>query len=233
MKKFDYLFKFIVFIGILALCWFVSTTIDVDIDYYRQLLLKFPLYISGLIFVLLYIGLTSVLWFGPKDILRIVAAVLFGPYVSTVLVWLGELGNAIIFFHISRVFGKDFVDKKFRIKERDVQSMQKNTNIIGIIALRMNPIISFRLMDLGYGLSRVDFKKYFYIIFIISPIRILWIQYVIAAIGENVLKEPRLMIDYLQSHLGFLKISAVYFFVVAVLSILAIFLRPKVKKTEH
>ncbi|MCK5083014.1 MAG: hypothetical protein KAR31_08935, partial [Candidatus Omnitrophica bacterium] len=63
--------KFILFLIILTVCWYLGRVFDVDVAYYQGILARYPLALSGLIFVVLYVVTTTFIWFGPKDVLRI------------------------------------------------------------------------------------------------------------------------------------------------------------------
>ncbi len=179
-------YKFLILILILFIFLILGKFFSFDIHYYKRLLSQFPIAISGFIFICLYIGLTTLIWFGPKDVLRIASAILFGAYVSTVFISISEICNAVILFKLSRKLGRGFVIQKFQVKEKDVERMQKNKSILGTMALRINPFIPFRLQDIGAGLSGMDFVSYIVGIAVISPLRIFWLQYILADLGENV-----------------------------------------------
>lgn len=182
----SYTFKFLAFLAIILVFLFLGKFLSFDLHYYKALLSRFPISISGVLFIALYVGLTTLVWFGPKDILRIASAILFGPYISTLFVSLAELMNAVILFKLSRKLGHDFVLQKFKLKDKDLSRMQKNKNILGTMALRINPFIPFRLQDIGAGLSRVDFVSYIVGIAVVSPLRIFWLQYILSDVGDNI-----------------------------------------------
>ena len=105
--------KFSLFLMILAVCWYFGRIFKFDISTYQSFLSKFPVVLSGFIFVALYVGTTTFIWFGPKDVLRISSAILFGATISTVFVWIGEMIYALIMFHLSRVLGRDMCSRNF------------------------------------------------------------------------------------------------------------------------
>ncbi|MCK4882926.1 MAG: TVP38/TMEM64 family protein, partial [Candidatus Omnitrophica bacterium] len=188
--------KFILFLIVLAVCWYLGRVFDVDVAYYQGILARYPLALSGLIFVVLYVVTTTFIWFGPKDVLRISSAILFGAYVSTVFVWVGEMINSAIMFYLSRVLGREYVQQRFRVKAGELDKMKDDSSFLGVAAWRINPLIPFRLMDLGYGLTRISFKKYFCAIVIISFFRILWLQFILAGIGTSLFQDISAMLDY-------------------------------------
>lgn len=214
--------KFTLFLAILIVCWYLGRVFEINVSSYQAFLSKFPLYISGCIFVLLYVGSTTFVWFGPKDVLRISSAIFFGAYVSTIFVWIGELANALIMFHLSRILGREYVQQRLGYKDKKLDQMKADVSLLGVIAWRSNPLIPFRLMDLGYGLSRISFRKYFIAIIAVSFLRIYWLQFILAGIGTGLFGNLSSMLNYFNENPRVVQFSAVYFFAVFVITILAI-----------
>ena len=224
--------KFILFLIVLAVCWYLGRVFDVDVAYYQGILARYPLALSGLIFVVLYVVTTTFIWFGPKDVLRISSAILFGVYVSTVFVWVGEMINSAIMFYLSRVLGREYVQQRFRVKAGELDKMKDDSSFLGVAAWRINPLIPFRLMDLGYGLTRISFKKYFCAIVIISFFRILWLQFILAGIGTSLFQDISAMLDYFLANPVVVRYSGIYFLVVIALTIMAVAARALRKRRK-
>ena len=214
--------KFILFLIIFAGCWYLGRVFDFDVSYYQDFLSKYPLALSGAVFVILYVATTTFFWFGPKDVLRISSAILFGPYISAVFVWAGEMINALIMFHLSRTLGRDYVLQKFGVKPEELDKVKDDVSFFGMIAWRINPLVPFRLMDLGYGLTPASFQKYFTAIIVVSFFRILWLQFILAGIGVSLFKDTSAMLDYFLKHPTVLKYSALYFLAVIVAAVIAV-----------
>ena len=213
--------QFFIFILIILTCIVLGQFFHVDIDDYRRILGAYHPILSGFIFILLYVVLTTLIWLGPKDILRLLGAIVFGPYVSTLFVTIGELGTTVIFFQMSRQLGRGFVEKKFKIKSGELDKTKERSGFLWALALRSNPVIPSNILDLSFGLSSINFLKYFLIVFIISPFRVFLGQYVLAALGESVFKSPFVMIDFFLKTPAFLIYGAVYLLIVGCLTVLA------------
>ena len=159
--KYRGLIKLIFFILILAAGIWAGQHYQVDIESYQETFRAYPLAISGPLFVLVYVVTTTVFLLGPHDILRITSAVLFGAKISTVLITIGDLGNAVIMFYISRVLGREFVEQRFNFKKKkSLYDIEREPSFWTILAFRANPLISYRMTDIGFGLSNVSFFKY-------------------------------------------------------------------------
>ncbi len=181
--------KFFLLIVLLFVCWLIGRYIPFDIEFYKQFLAQYPLALSGLIFVVAYVIMTFFVWFS-KDLFRLAAAILFGAYWSTLFVWIAEMINLVILFHISRNLGREFVEQKFKLKP--VVTADDGHYFWRVFALRIVPIIAFKFLDLGFGLTKISFRKYF-ISLIASPLRIFWVQFILAGVGDALFKDPLAM----------------------------------------
>jgi len=213
--------KFTLFLAILVACWYFGRIFKVDVPYYQDLLSNYPVVISGIIFVLLYVGTTTFIWFGPKDVLRISSAIFFGAFVSTVFVWIGEMINAGIMFQLSRILGREYVQQRLGKKSEKLDQIKDDTTPLGVIAWRINPLVPFRLMDLGYGLSKIPFRKYCLSIVVITFLRIYWLQYILAGIGSVMFEDLSLAFRHLQENPDAILISVYYFLAVIIVTLTA------------
>jgi uncharacterized membrane protein YdjX (TVP38/TMEM64 family) len=142
---------------------------------------------------------TFVIWIGPKDIFRVAAAVAWGPYISTVLVFVCEMINVFIFFSFSRRLGRGFVVAKLQDKWEKVNKLLDDKSFWGIFWVRFFPILPFRWLDLGFGLTRVPLKRYFWASFFSSPLRIFFVQFY-WSLGADIASNPYKMKEYLMVH---------------------------------
>lgn len=215
------LFKFLTLLFFLLLSWIFSQIFKFEITTTRAFFAEFSPFLSGIIFVILYVLLTTVILFGPRDIFRIAAAIIFGAKTSTLFVWIAETINAVVSFYLSRLLGREFVKEKLKDKFTQAEGAKGKIRSLQVFTLRINPLIPFRVMDLGYGLSTISLKRYFFISLIASLPRIFWLQYIIAGAGEKILTSPLSLIPYLVENQFLIVYSALYFFAVIVLSIVA------------
>jgi uncharacterized membrane protein YdjX (TVP38/TMEM64 family) len=214
--------RFLSFIILLAGLWLLGKTFNVDVVQIRTWLLQYPLWLSGLFFVALYVGITTVLWFGTIDIFRTTAAILFGPYLSTILVYIAEVCNASILFSISRKLGREFVEQRFHLKEKDLRYTQNTAGFWWAFALRINPLVPLRFLDLGFGLTKLPF--FIFVLSVVAglPLRIFWLQLILAGVGDAVFKDQWMMVNYLLTHQHILLFSGFYFMAVVIITIVAI-----------
>ena len=101
--------SFVFLLLFLSLTWVLGKYFPSDVEYYKGLFSRFPLVVSGAIFVLFYVIVSFFVWI-IKDILKVVGALLFGAYLSTFLIWVAEMINAALLFNLSRFLGRKFVE---------------------------------------------------------------------------------------------------------------------------
>lgn len=188
--------KFAAFIIIILLLMAIGSLFHIDTERLQVSLSKFPVLAAGLIFVLLYVVVTFFIWLS-KDIFRITAALLFGPVLSTVFVFIAELINAFILFNFSRILGRGFVEEHLKGNFRNLDEKLAQANFAWLFIFRTVPLIPFRFMDLAAGLTKIPLRKYIIVSVLGSLPRIFWLQYILAAIGRGILTKPEAIISYL------------------------------------
>lgn len=227
--------RFALFLSIIIVLWFLAKVFDLDINAARQWLAQYPVAISGILFIALYVGLTAVLWVGTMDLFRISGALLFGPYLGTFLIWIAEILNAAILFTISRTLGQEFVLARLGIDAQKLDYSKSQGGFWSAFVLRINLLVPFRFMDLGFGLSKIKFSSYIWAVILGSPMRILLVQFIIAGVGEAILKDPTAMYNYLMEHQDVLFWCAMYFLAVIIITVIALikaFINKRKRKNE-
>ncbi|OGX38448.1 MAG: hypothetical protein A3D87_04715 [Omnitrophica WOR_2 bacterium RIFCSPHIGHO2_02_FULL_50_17] len=190
--------KFILLITCVLLFLIIGRFFHIDERWCKSLLTETPLAVSGIIFIVLYVVLTSLIWLGPKDFFRITAALIYGAYVSTLLVYISEVINAFIFFTFSRKLGRGFVESRLRGKMRHIDETTADTSFWWIFAMRLF-IVPFRFLDMGCGLSKISFAKYFSIVLIATPFRLFLFQYLLTLGFETVRNPSKLAEHFLEN----------------------------------
>ncbi|MDP2653679.1 MAG: VTT domain-containing protein [Candidatus Omnitrophota bacterium] len=214
--------RFILFILLLVGLVGVGRSLEMDVERLKVQLLQYPLWLSGIVYILFYVGLTLLIWLGPKDVFRISGALLYGPYISTVFVTIAELISLVFLFYMSRKLGRGFVEERMKVKSGDIEKTKKEVGWFNVFTLRINPLVPYRFLDLAYGLTKISFKKYFLVALFSSPPRIFWLQYILAGVGTLALKDLAAMIEYFQSKPEVFLGSCVYMLFVIVVSVIAV-----------
>ena len=184
--------KFLVLIIGIALIYFLGRYFHIDTQYLQGFLKRYPVVYSGIVFVTLYVIVTFFIWLS-KDIFRLVAALIFGAYLSTLLVFIAEIINAIILFNLSRYLGRAYVENALK----KIDERLGRLNFLWLFLFRCVPIIPFRFLDLSIGLTKISFAGYLAAVILGSPLRIFWVQYALAGLGLAVFNNPYAVAVYL------------------------------------
>ena len=203
------IFKFLIFIIALGLIWYSGRLLRIDTQPIEHSLRGFPVIYSGLIFVVLYVVVTFFIWLS-KDLFRLTAAILFGSYLSTLFVWVAETANAFILFHLARYLGRGFVESALKADKRGLDSKLANVNFFWLFMFRFTPLVPFRFLDLGMGLTSISFRKYLLAVILGSPVRIFWQQYVLCAVGRSILTNPAALTEYFLQNKTLFALSLIY-----------------------
>lgn len=210
--------KFLFFIlGIILIC-LLTKYISVKQELIEPYLKRFPLVYSGIVFIILYVIGTFFVWFS-KDIFRVTAAILFGAYFSTLFVWIAEIINAFVLFYLARILGRDFVEKKYGTRQKNLDEKLENISFFWLFMFRIVPLVPFRFLDLACGLTKINFKKYLMAVIFGSPLRIFWLQYILAGVGKSVFGNPYVLSVYLMQNKLLYIFSLVYIILVVIVAL--------------
>jgi len=190
----------------------------IDPDNLKQMFLGVSIWRVAITYILLYVAVTFFIWLS-KDVFRFIAAVIFGPFLSTALIFFAETINAVILFTLSRYLGKGFVDSLLKTSSRSLQNKISRANLWTLFALRTIPLVPFRMLDLIFGLTRIRLSQYLTVVVLASPARIFWLQYILSGLGEAAFKNPRLLINYLLDN----RIAFAWSFIYLILAIILAF----------
>lgn len=207
--------KFLIFILSILLVWYLGIFFHLDTVPIENSLKKFPLLYSGVIFIILYVVVTFFIWLA-KDILRLMAAVLFGAYLSTLFIWIAETLNAFILFYLARNLGRGFVENQLRANRSNLDDRLGRINFFWLFMFRATPLVAFRFLDLSAGLTKMSFKKYLLAVVLGSPLRIFWLQFILAGVGKSIFNRPEVLTEYLLRNKAILFSSLIYILLVVV-----------------
>jgi uncharacterized membrane protein YdjX (TVP38/TMEM64 family) len=210
--------KFLVFITTLILFVILGRYFRVDTATIQNTLRKFSFFYAGILFIILYCGVTFFIWLS-KDIFRFVSAILFGAYLSTLLVFIAEVINAFILFFFSRFFGREFVKNSLKGKYENLDARLSQVNFFWLFMFRAVPLIPFRFLDLACGLTGMPFKIYLIAVILGSPLRIFWVQYVLAGLGKSIFNNPYALVEYLLNNKTLFIFSFVYLLLVILVAV--------------
>lgn len=151
--------RFFFLILIIISGWALGQFLRIETQTIHSFFEGIPLVYSAVLFVLLYVVLTFFIWF-TKDILMIAGAVFYGPYISTVFVWIAETLNSIILFVLARRLGHEFVRNKINEKWHGLWERMSGVGFWDMLALRAIILVPFRFLDLIFGLTKKPLSRY-------------------------------------------------------------------------
>lgn len=201
----------------LAIIWYLGRSYHIDPAEVEGSLKKFPLFLSGAIYITLYVVITFFIFFS-KDVFWVLGAVLFGAVFSTLVICLAECINAFILFYLARNLGRGYVEKKVSGKYKYLDEKLGKVKFLWLFIFRAAPLIPYRFMDLAAGLTSIHFRRYFTAVVLGTPLKTFWIQYILAGVGYNIFRNPSSLVQYFLSNRILFIFSFVYIiFIIAVL----------------
>ncbi len=201
--------------AVIILTWFLGKYYHLDTARIQEWLKGYPLLYSGSLYVLLYV-FVSFFFFFAKDVLWFMAAVLFGPSLSALLICIAETLNAYILFHLARYLGKSYVEKTVSGKHKVFYEGLSRVNFFWLFVFRAAPLIPYRFLDLACGLTAMNFKKYLAAVVLGTPVKMLWIQHILYGVGKSVLDNPYALVEYFSNNRALLLFSLLYVILVIV-----------------
>ncbi|MCX5704750.1 MAG: VTT domain-containing protein [Candidatus Omnitrophica bacterium] len=195
LKKYKSGIGFILLVLGIFLLWYLGRFLHLDIQAIRKPLESFPLFVSSFVFVILYVVVTFFVFFS-KDIFYLAGALIFGPYLSAVLIFISEALNACILFYCSRYLGRAYVRDSLSGKYQRLDEQLGGISLFWLFIFRAAPLIPYRFLDMAAGLTRMRFSKYFAAVLLGSFLKIFWIQFILYGVGESVISNPNALFDY-------------------------------------
>jgi len=203
-------FRIFGLILIIIVIWYLNAYTPVNKEYINNILFKYPVLLQWFVFIFCYTVLTFFIW-SLKDSLKLISALAFGAYTSTVLIWISEIINSFVLFYCARYLVRSLYQKQIKGAFLNFDEKISKTNLIWLFFLRLAPIVPNRILDSTVGLTKISYKKYLFIVIIASPLRIFFVQYVLAAVGEVIFKEPLKLVDYFRDNPYLMQIGLIYF----------------------
>ncbi|MFC1657931.1 TVP38/TMEM64 family protein [Candidatus Omnitrophota bacterium] len=194
-----------------------SRYLRIDFDVVKVFLQRFSIGQAIGVYALIYV-LGTIFIPPSKDILKVVGAVCLGAVSSSAGIWIAEVINACLLFYLARSLGRGFFQERLSGRAKLFDQRLGASGFKGILILRLVPLLPYRVMDLLAGLSSFGFTQYFIIAVIGSPLRIFWVQYVLAGVGEAIFKNPFALVDYIMTNRLIFAWSLAYFILVVMVA---------------
>jgi len=209
IKRYKQEARFFILIIALILLWYLGRFFNIDTQALQRSLGRYPLFLSGLLYIILYVVVTFFIFFS-KDLFWLLGAVLFGAFYSTIFIYVSEVINAFILFYLSRVLGRAYVEQSLKGKYRQLDERLTKINFFWLFIFRAAPLVPYRFLDLAAGLTRISFRKYIAAVVLGTPIKTYWIQYILTGVGRNIYNNPYAVAEYLLNNKTVLLFSLIY-----------------------
>ena len=204
-----YKFQLLILIIALLVIWYLGRYLHIDTSSMQKSLQSLPLYLSALLFIILYVVITFFVFFS-KDIFWVTSAVIFGPFYSGLFIFIAEVINAFILFFLARNLGRAYVARFLEGKYESLDRRLGKISFFWLFIFRAAPLIPYRFLDLAAGLTKINFKRYLAAVILGSPVKIFWIQYILFGVGRSALENPSLLTDYFLNNKALLSFSFIY-----------------------
>lgn len=168
--------RFCILTLFLLICWMLGKKFGFSEEHIKNYILHFPFYLSGAVYVVLFVGLTLLVWFS-KDGMMILGAWLFGLWGSTLLTFIAESLNAVVYFILARKLGRGYVEEKMTGKWQGLDRRLSGASFTDLILLRAVILVPYRFLDLAFGLTNISLKRYMTAVIAGSLPRVLMRQY--------------------------------------------------------
>lgn len=201
--------KFLLLVLTIVSLWYLGRNLRIDTQKIQDSLRDFPLLYGGILYVALYVVITFFVFFS-KDFFWFMGAVVFGPYLSALFVWIAETVNAFILFYLARYLGRDFIEQHLTQRYKKIDEELGALNFSWLFIFRAAPLIPYRFLDLGAGLTPISFNRYLIAVIFGSPFKVFWIQYVLAGVGTSLFNNPAALVEYFLKNKGLLAFSLIY-----------------------
>ncbi len=112
---------------------------------------------APVVFIAVYT--VGVCLFVPGSILTGLGAVIFGPYLGFVYVWIGAMLGAAVAFYIGRTLGREFAASLIGNRLRRYDDAIERNGFATVLYLRLI-YFPYTPMNFGMGLTKVHFRDY-------------------------------------------------------------------------
>lgn len=109
-------------------------------------------------FVLIYAFTT--LFPVPKNLLSVLAGLVFGMWLGLALVWVAAMLGAVAAFGIGRVLGREAVEQLTGARVATVDDVLTRHGTVSVIGVRLVPVLPFTAINYTAGLTGLPIRAY-------------------------------------------------------------------------
>lgn len=136
---------------------------DITAQKIKDYLLTFGIYKASVIYVVIYTFSLRPFIPVPPTLYTLAGGFTFGPVLGTLLTVIGATLNASISFGLSRLLGKDLLDKLFKGKVSKINEKLKDKGFKTVLVIRSSPIgPPFDAVSYAAGILNISFWNHFF-----------------------------------------------------------------------
>lgn len=133
-----------------------------DFQGLRQFILAYGMWAP--VSSIMLMAIQSLVPFVPGLAITIMNALIFGWHYGALYSWVGALLGATLDFVIARWYGRPVVERFVNIKYLEkVDIFLKRHGILAIFLTRLTPIVPFKVVSYGAGLTNISFYKFVFV----------------------------------------------------------------------
>lgn len=96
----------------------------------------------------------------PKNVLSVLAGLMFGMAWGLILVWGAAMLGAVVAFALGRALGREAVEALTGARVARVDEVLARHGLLSIIGVRLVPVLPFTVINYSAGLTAVPFSAY-------------------------------------------------------------------------
>jgi len=96
----------------------------------------------------------------PAELLALANAVVFGPLWGAVITWCGAMAGAVLAFAVARWIGRRRILGRTSAQYQRMERWLVRWGVPALLVLRLLPIVSFNLVNVGAGLAPVRWRTF-------------------------------------------------------------------------
>ncbi len=113
---------------------------------------------APLFFVLIYAFTT--LFPVPKNLLSVLAGLVFGMWLGLALVWGAAMLGAVTAFAIGRLLGREAVEQLTGARVASIDEILTRHGVLSVIGVRLVPVLPFTAINYAAGLTGLRLRAY-------------------------------------------------------------------------
>lgn len=131
---------------------------NVDIDMIKNYIISYGSF-SAIVFILMY-SLKPIVFIIPASLLSIMAANIYGPFIGFLLSMISCFFAGTLAFFLSRMLGKDFIEKLLKGKALKLDNDIEKHGFIIMLLMRLSFVFPYDALSYAGGLTKMKYSDF-------------------------------------------------------------------------